>query len=88
MGIVYRYTVRAMRGATQIESELGKLSEEGWEPVNFARDASGRYEVILRRLGDDGRHEDAVLEQLEASSEMIAPELPDAAPVRTESRAR
>ncbi|HEY8312699.1 MAG TPA: hypothetical protein VIG51_00880 [Candidatus Baltobacteraceae bacterium] len=75
MVIPYRYTMRTMRGAATIEVELARLSEEGWEPINFERDASGTYEVLLRRMRDDDEHTEAVLEHLEVSSEMVAPDL-------------
>ncbi|MGZ3498678.1 MAG: hypothetical protein ACXWNK_09945 [Vulcanimicrobiaceae bacterium] len=73
MTIPYRYLVRTMRGAAEIEVQLSKLSQDGWEPINFARDATGTYEVILRKLGDEGGRVDAMLEELEVTSEMIAP---------------
>jgi hypothetical protein len=60
----YRYLVRTMRGTTDIEMQLAALSAEGWEPVNFERDSSGRYEVILRREVEQDR-ETAVLKKLE-----------------------
>lgn len=44
----YRYAVRHVHGAANLESELTSLSGEGWEPLSFVRDAAGTYEVILR----------------------------------------
>lgn len=71
------YIVRTMRGASEISRLLRELSQEGWEPVNFARDAAGEYEVILRRE-EPGDHQQAVLEQLEnAVGPLDAPDLPD-----------
>ncbi len=64
-----------MRGTTEIELQLRALSQEGWEPINFARDASGQYEVILRREAME-EHAEAVLEHLEATAgDLIAPKL-------------
>jgi len=65
-----------MRGATELESELSDLSEDGWEPVNFERSASGEYEVVLRQERDE--HTQVVLEQLEATAgEISTPSLTD-----------
>lgn len=65
-----------MRGATELESELSGLSEEGWEPVNFERSSSGEYEVVLRQERDE--HTQVVLEHLEASAGGIStPSLTD-----------
>ncbi|MDQ2872371.1 MAG: hypothetical protein M3R35_04495 [Candidatus Eremiobacteraeota bacterium] len=80
MDVPYRYAVRTMRGSSEIEAELGKLSEEGWEPINFERDASGSYEVILRRWREDREHTEAVLEHLEVTSETIASDLSHMSP--------
>ena len=45
----YRYSVRTIHGAAKLESELGALSSEGWEPLSFQHDAAGNFEVILRQ---------------------------------------
>ena len=63
-----------MHGAADIELQLRALSGEGWEPINFARDEAGRYEVILRRE-ETPAHEAAVLERLEAAAEIEPPSL-------------
>lgn len=74
MRIPYRYVVRTIHGGTNLESELTDLSRDGWEPVHFDRDASGRYEVILRQEQEE--HTQAVLEQLEATvGDIVTPPL-------------
>ncbi len=65
MGIPYEYRVKNFAGARDMEDDLSNLSRDGWEPINFARDSAGQYEVVLRRERED--QSAAVLEHLEAT---------------------
>ncbi len=73
--MAYRYIVRSMQGSAEVERQLHAFSQEGWEPINFARAANGEYEVVLRREELEERAE-AVLESLEASAtDIVTPPL-------------
>lgn len=61
----YRYSVRNIHGAAKLESELGALSIEGWEPISFQHDAAGNFEVILRQ--DCNESSNRAAQQLEAA---------------------
>ena len=61
----YRYSVRTIHGAAKLESELGALSIEGWEPISFQHDAAGNFEVILRQ--DCNESSNRTAQQLEAA---------------------
>ncbi len=75
MRVPYRYAVRTICDAASLELELANLSKDGWEPVNFERDASGAYEVVLRQ--EEEEHNQVVLEHLEASvTDITTPPIP------------
>ena len=67
MPSLYRYSVRTIHGAAKLESELERLSSEGWEPISFQHDAAGNFEVLLRQ-NHNVRSEDAV-NQLEIAAD-------------------
>jgi hypothetical protein len=50
----YRYAVRNMHGNAKLETEMTNLASEGWEPINFQRDANGTYDVVLRQNQHEG----------------------------------
>ncbi len=76
MAIPYEYRVKTFASRSEMTRDLAALSRDGWEPINFARDSAGRYEIVLRRESTDQTA--AVLEHLEATMPGSAPDpLPD-----------